>query len=264
MAGTSREATVRVAMCQTVCLAGDRSGNVARIERACEEAAAQDAQIACFPETALLGWVNDAAHQRACPIPGPDADRLCALARRFKLGLCVGLAEKEAARLYDSALLIDPEGRILLKHRKLNILTHLMTPPYTPGTEVTVVSTPWGRVGVLICADTFESAHCQALREQRAELVLVPYGWAAPEENWPGHGNELRKVVQSAARQAHAPVVGVDSVGQITCGLWCGWVFGGQSVAVDATGEVLVTLADRDREVRVVDVPVDRRNSGTA
>lgn len=55
MAKTFPKPTVRVAMCQTVCLAGDRSGNVARIERACEEAAAQDAQIACFPETTLLG-----------------------------------------------------------------------------------------------------------------------------------------------------------------------------------------------------------------
>jgi len=171
----------------------------------------------------------------------------------------VGLAEKNGDHLHDTAVLIDADGHILLRHRKLNILTKLMTPPYTPGTEVTVVGSPWGRVGVLICADTFEPAHCQALREQRPDLVLVPYGWAAPEENWPGHGSELHKVVQSAARRVNAPVVGIDSVGQITCGPWTGWVFGGQSIAVDAAGTVLVVLADRDREVRVVDVPVGSR-----
>ena len=255
MTRRSNRRAVRVAMCQIVCLAGDRSGNFARIERACREAAAERAQIACFPETALLGWVYDGAHQRACPIPGPDYDRLCALARQYKLGLCVGLAEKQDEKLYDAAVLIDDAGRLLLRHRKMNILTELMTPPYTPGAEVTVVDTPWGRVGMLICADTFEPAHCQALREQRADLVLVPYGWAAPEENWPEHGNELHKVVESTARRAAAPVVGVNSVGRIARGPWRGWVFGGQSLAVDAAGKVLARLVDRDREVRVIDVP---------
>lgn len=57
--------TVRVAICQICCLDGDRSGNIVRIENAVTEAKKAYSDIACFPETSLLGWVNPDAHQRA-------------------------------------------------------------------------------------------------------------------------------------------------------------------------------------------------------
>ena len=85
------------------------------------------ADIACLPETALLGWVNPEAHKRACAVPGADSDRLCKLAKDFGIYLCVGLAEKDGGKLYDSALLIGNAGQILLKHRKINLLSELMT-----------------------------------------------------------------------------------------------------------------------------------------
>ena len=62
--------TIQMAMCQIVCLDGDRAGNFVRIENALREAKAAQADIACFPETAILGWVNPEAHERAFPIPG--------------------------------------------------------------------------------------------------------------------------------------------------------------------------------------------------
>ncbi len=157
--------TVRVAMCQIFCLDGDRSGNFARIETALNEAKEAEADIACFPETALLGWVNPEAHERSHPIPGKDSDQLCGLAAKYKVHLCIGLAEKEKDRLYDSVILIDDTGKILLKHRKKNILTKLMTPPYTPGKDISVTDTKFGRIGLLICADTFKTE----ILEQMAE-----------------------------------------------------------------------------------------------
>src|SRR5512143_908035 len=148
---------VPTAICQIVCLDGDREGNFARIEHAMAEAAEAEARLACFPESSLLGWVNAAAHHRACPIPGPDSDRLCRLAKQYGLYVCIGLDEKDGDRLFGSAILIDPGGQILLKHRKINVLPELMTPPYSRGHEedITAVTTPLGKIGVVICADTF-------------------------------------------------------------------------------------------------------------
>lgn len=248
--------TVRVAMCQILCLSGDRSGNFIRIENAIEEAARAGAQIACFPETSIYGWVYSDAHQRACPVPGQDSDRLCGLAKKYGLYVCIGLAEKNGVQLHDSAILIDPAGQILLTHRKMNILTELMTPPYTPGNQVSAFDTELGRIGILICADTFRTDILDAMAGQKPDLVFVPYGWAAPEENWPEHGKELHSVVQSAARRIGAPVVGVDLVGQITRGPWMDRVYGGQSIAVEASGRILAVAVDRDRDIVVVDVPI--------
>jgi predicted amidohydrolase len=147
---------VKIAMCQIVCLDGDRRGNLARAERAVSEAAAAGAVIACLPESAVLGWVNPDAHRRAQPIPGEDSERLCEMARRHGVFLCAGLDERAGESLYDSAVLVDDAGKVLLKHRKIILLSELMTPPYSAGEEVQVAQTRFGRVGVLICADTHE------------------------------------------------------------------------------------------------------------
>ena len=246
--------TVVVGVGQIFCLDGDRSGNLVRIENAVAEAKRQGAEIVTLPESALLGWENPAAHVRADPIPGSDSDRLCALARAYRVHLCVGLDEKEGDRLYGSCLLIDDRGKILLKHRKVNVLAELMTPPYSPGAGVAAVDTRLGRIGVIICADSFVPDVLQAMRAEAPDLLLIPYGWAAPEAKWPRHGQSLRRIVQKVARTVGCPVVGTDLVGMMTHGPWAGQVYGGQSVVADGRGRILRACADRDREVAVLRV----------
>lgn len=241
-------------MCQIFCLDGDRSGNFVRIENAVGEAVEAAADIICFPETAILGWVNPAAHKRAFEIPGEDTNRLAELAKKYKRHLCVGLAEKDGDKLYDSVVLIDDAGRIILKHRKMNILTELMTPPYTPGNDVGVTETKFGAVGMLICADTFRADALKKMAALKPDIVLVPYGWAAPEEKWPDHGKSLRATVANAARKIGTHVIGTDLVGEITQGPWAGQIYGGQSVACDKTGKVIALACDRDRDMRIVTV----------
>ena len=53
----SPDQTIKVAVCQTLCLDSDKSGNLKRIEYALMTASEQGAQLACFPETSILGWV---------------------------------------------------------------------------------------------------------------------------------------------------------------------------------------------------------------
>jgi len=246
--------TIRIAMCQIFCLDGDRSGNFVRIKNAIREAKDANADIACFPETAILGWVNPDAHERACPIPGDDSNQLSQLARKYGIYICIGLAEKEDNHLYDSVILIDDNGKILLKHRKINILSELMMPPYTSGEGLGIAETIFGSIGLMICADTFKTDLLRQMADLKPDLVLVPYGWAAPEDQWPQHGKQLEDTVMKAAKAIKAPLVGVDLVGEITHGPWQGQVYGGQSVAADAHGDVLAIACDRDRDIRVISI----------
>jgi len=248
--------TIRIAMCQIFALDGDRSGNFVRIENAIREAKDADADIICFPETTILGWVNPDAHKRAYPIPGKDSQRLCELAKKYETYLCAGLAEKNGTNLYDSVILIDNKGQILLKHRKINILTELMTPPYTPGKDVNTVETEFGKIGLLICADTFEDEILKRMAALKPGLLLVPFGWAAEENEWPEHGKKLENVVTEATRKTGAPVVGTDLVGQITRGPWKDRVFGGQSVAADKNGKTLAIAKDRDRDIKIASIRI--------
>jgi predicted amidohydrolase len=253
---TAEERVVKIAVAQIFCLDGDRSGNLVRIENAVKKAKAEGADLVAFPESCLFGWVNPDAHQRACPIPGEDSDILSGFARRHKIFIHIGLDEKEGENLYGAAILIDDEGKILLKHRKNNVLAELMTPPYTPGSGVCSVATKLGRIGVMICADSFRTNLLEQMRDLKPDYVLIPYGWAAKESQWPDHGLELKKTVQKAAKAIGRPVIGTDLVGAISKGPWAGQVYGGQSVGVDGTGDILFVLKDRDVDLGLVKIRI--------
>lgn len=250
----AQERTVRVAVCQILSIDGDREGNFRRIEYALEQARAAHADIAAFPESIILGWENPDAHRMAAPIPGADSDRIAAMARKYGLMISIGLDEKDGERLYDSAILVDRTGKILWKHRKLNVLAYLMDPPYSEGTidGVGVVETEVGRIGLVICADTFQDAVAKRIETLAPDLMLVPYGWAAPMDQWPEHAKQLEALVKRRAAQWKCPVVGTDLIGQMSHGPWKGQTYGGASVVMDATGKVLDILRDRDVEVRTV------------
>jgi predicted amidohydrolase len=247
---------VRVAVCQILCIDGDREGNFRRISYALEEAVKAKADIACFPESAVLGWENPDAHKLATPIPGEDSARICELARRFSVMISIGLDEKAGSQLYDSAILVDRDGKILLKHRKINVLAELMDPPYATGMpeDIAAVDTRVGRIGMMICADTFTEKHLKRMTALKPDLVLVPYGWAAKNEEWPGHAKNLEKLVCKLARTWACPVVGTDLVGVISQGPWRGRTYGGASVVAAAKGQTLAVLKDRDVEVRTLTV----------
>jgi len=255
--GSGHMKMVKIAMCQIFSLDGDRKGNLVRIENAVHEAKDAGAQLVCFPETAILGWVNPDAHKRACPVPGPDSDRLCKLAGTVGIHLCIGLAEKDRSRLHDSVLLIDSAGKILLKHRKMNLLANLMEPAYTPGGAVNAVDTEFGRIGLLICADTHEERILERMAELKPDLLLVPYGYAAEEKDWPMHREALEKVVRHTAQKTGAYVVGTNLVGQISNGPWRGRVYGGWSIAVDRMGGIVAVAKDRDRDIKIFGIDTE-------
>jgi len=255
---TNRPKTIRIAVCQILAIDSDREGNFRRIEYALESARDQRADIATFPESVILGWENPHAHEMAEPIPGPDSDRICAFASKYGVMISIGLDEKDGERLYDSAILVDRGGQLLWKHRKLNVLAELMDPPYAEGAaeDIGAVDTEFGRIGTLICADTFVDAYAENIARLKPDLMLIPYGWAAQSDKWPRHGDELARIVADRAKVWGCPVVGTDLVGVMTHGPWKGQTFGGASVVADGAGNVVATLRDRDVEVRIVDVPV--------
>jgi len=243
-----------IALAQILCIDGDRAGNFLRIENAIIEAKSKKAAIIVFPESAIFGWVNPEAHQRATTIPGTDSDQLCSLAKKYQIYICIGLDEKAKNQLFDSAILIDDEGKILLKHRKINVLPKLMTPSYSVGGEVNAVDTKFGKIGVLICADSFQQDLLEKMAIQKPTFMLIPFGWAAPENQWPQHGKNLEKVVKNVAQKLNCPVIGTDLVGQILHGPWAGQVYVGQSVACDKDGNVIKIGKDREPDILIVKI----------
>jgi predicted amidohydrolase len=109
------------------------------------------------------------------PIPGPQTDRLCELARRSKQWLIPGsMWEIEDGKMYNTAVVISPEGEMIAKYRK-------MFPwlPYEAGTaagnEFCVFDIPSiGRFGLCICYDMWFPEVARTLAWMGAEVILQP------------------------------------------------------------------------------------------
>lgn len=251
---TPDKGVVKIAMAQIFCLDSDTSGNFRRIDYAIQDAVEGGAQLVCFAETSLFGWVNPDAHKMASTIPGKDTDQLAKMAKKYGVYICIGLCEKDGEKLYDSVILMDHQGEILLKHRKINILEELMDPPYTPGEGVQVVETEFGRIGLLVCADSFVPEILDDMSKLNPDLLLIPYGWANTTDKWPQHGEALRKTIEKVVKKLNCPVIGTDALGVISNGPWTGLNFGGQSYAIDRDGTVIAKGRDRERDIIMIEL----------
>jgi hypothetical protein len=140
----------------------------------------------CLPEALDCGWAHPSARELAGEIPHGDACRqLRALAKRHGVFVSAGLAEREArstkpgTRFFNSAVLIDPHGEVILHHRKINELDFARE-LYSTGDRLGVVETPWGRAGLMICADAFAPGQVisRTLAHMGAWFILSPCAWA--------------------------------------------------------------------------------------
>lgn len=108
-------------------------------------------------------------------IPGPLSERLCNLARHNRLWLIPGsMFEMEGDKLYNTSLVISPQGEIVCKYRK-------MFPwlPYEAGTsagdQFCIFDVPnAGRFGLCICYDMWFPEVSRTLAWMGAEVILQP------------------------------------------------------------------------------------------
>ena len=160
----------------------DTEANLAAIVNAAEEAADAGADLVLFAEAALTGLVNndDPAHDLPLgqEIPGPITESLARLAQRIGVWIAVGLIEREGTRLYDSALLFSPDGRIALRHRRIQSLWHGRSADpavYCQGTKMEAADTPLGRFVFLICGELFDDEVLGKARALQPDWVLFPF-----------------------------------------------------------------------------------------
>jgi len=184
----------------------EKDANLRRAEALIREAAAGGAQIVCTTECFLDGYAIadksiplDKYRALGEPIPdGPSYKRLAALARELKILLVAGMLEADGEARCNTAVLISPEGRLLGKYRKQHLEHELAR--NRPGTESPVFDTPYGRIGVMICADRRLPEIAGRMKEQGADFLLcLSGGMFGPKSNDP--------ILQARSRETHLPIV---------------------------------------------------------
>jgi predicted amidohydrolase len=216
--------------------------------RACavvSEAAEQGAEVVLLPEALPWGWMASAARVEADPVPdGVVCRTLRDAARAAAVYVCTGIVERAGDRLFNAAVLIDPRGDVVLHHRKiheLDIAQHL----YARGDRLGVADTPWGRIGLMICADGFADglAISRSLGLMGASVILSPCAWAVPpthDQQREPYGQLWRDSYGPVARAFGIWIAGASNVGPIVEGPWAGHGCIGCSMVVDAAGDVVL------------------------
>jgi predicted amidohydrolase len=197
-----------------------------------------------LPECLDVGWTHPSAKHLAKPIPGKHSQLLGDAARSSGLYVVAGLTERSGDEIYNSAVLLSPEGEILLKHRKINELD-IASSLYGSGTSLAVARTELGAIGITICADNFPDSLVfgHSLARMGAQILLSPCAWAvdADHDNFrEPYGALWLDAYVPLARMYDLTIVAASNVGWLSDGPWKGRKCIGCSLAVGPGGDVLM------------------------
>lgn len=138
------------------------------------EAARQHADLIVLGETITVVGLNRTYADVAEPIPGPSSEYFGELAREHNLYIVAGLVERDGHLIYNTSVLLGPEGEIVGKYRKVCLPRTEIQAGIAPGNDYPVFETRFGKVGMMICYDGFFPEVALELTRRGAEVIAWP------------------------------------------------------------------------------------------
>ncbi len=189
----------------------EKEKNYKRAESLIREASRRGAKIVCTTESFLDGYsirdenmTFEKFRSLAEPIPdGEYLSKLQKLSDELEIYLVAGLTELSGENIYNSAVLIDPNGKILGIYRK-NFLWGEEKEKYKSGSVFPVFDTIYGKIGMMICYDRQNKESISELKDNGAELVFCPAGG--------GFGAQNDQIVSQRSREGKIPIVFVHPI----------------------------------------------------
>lgn len=216
----------------------DKSANYQKAERLIRRVAREGAQIVSTHEGFLEGYVvyqeeNTPARflEVAEALDGPYVERLRALSDELNIYLAAGLAERDGDRVYNTVILLGPDGQIVGRYRKTH-MAHIESRWYARGAALSVFDTPFGKVGIMICYDRQFPEVARLLALQGAEVILNP--------SWGVYGELNQTMLRTRAYENR---------------LYLAHVHPFQGLIINPLGEVLAAKGTNEEKlVRTVDL----------
>ncbi len=190
----TKEKRVAVAVVQAASVPFDAEACVDKAVRLIGEAAATGATVILFPEAFITGYpkglnfglavgARDPVGREefrlyldaAIEVPGPQTARLGEAAAASRAYVVIGVIERELGTCYCTALFFGPDGALLGKHRKLmpTVLERVIW-GFGDGSTLTVVDSPYGRIGSVICWENYMPMLRMAMYSKNVALYCAP------------------------------------------------------------------------------------------
>ncbi|NGZ83274.1 Nit6803 family nitrilase [Duganella aceris] len=187
---TTTKKIVRAAAVQIAPDLDSADGTLAKVLQAIADAAAQGAELVVFPETFvpyypyfsfvrppfLAGAEHLLLYERAVIVPGPVTDAVSAAARSHGVVVVLGVNERDHGSLYNTQLVFDANGELVLKRRKITPTYHeRMIWGQGDASGLKVVDTAVGRLGALACWEHYNPLARYALMAQHEEIHCAQF-----------------------------------------------------------------------------------------
>ena len=216
--------------------AGELSANVDRLAELVRKHA-DGAALVVAPELVTSGYDLDVLARRglelAEPLDGPTAARVSELATETGATLVFGMLERDGEALYDTAVAVAPDGR-LVPYRKSHLYP-TESELFAAGTELVVAQTPAGRLGMMICFEHAFPDVATTLALRGAQILVIPS--AVPF----GYEHLLTLRTRARAQDNQVFAVGCNLAGNGFCG---------RSLVADPRGEVLAGAGTSETVLR--------------
>lgn len=186
----SHSPIVRAAAVQISPVLFSRDGTTEKVLQAIADAAKEGAQIVVFPETFIpyypyfsfvqppvfMGKEHMRLYEEAVVVPGPVTDAVSRAARSYEMVVVLGVNERDGGSLYNTQLIFDTDGTLVLKRRKITPTYHeRMVWGQGDGSGLTAVQTGVGKVGALACWEHYNPLARYALMAQHEEIHCAQF-----------------------------------------------------------------------------------------
>ena len=198
-------------------------------------ASQQKVDLIVFPELATSGYeLGVRFTELAQRIPGPTINLLAQRAAEFGVYIAFGMVTKEKVEsvLYNSAVLVGPDGELLGNYNKIHLRGEERM-AFREGFRMPVIETEIGQIGLMLGWDLAFPEVARTLALEGAELIAVMANWETTQmEEW-------RTYLRARAFENAFYVAGSNRVGEdVTIN------FGGESMIVGPRGKVFASLAE--------------------
>lgn len=145
------------------------------------EAGKQKADLVVLGETVPSANVKAKPEELAEPVPGPSTEYFGQLAKQQHLHIVLSLYERAAHLVYNTAVLIGPDGQLIGKYRKVSLPPGEAAKGIAPGKDFPVFDTAIGKVGMMVCYDGFFPEVARELTKNGAEIIAWPVWGCNPK-----------------------------------------------------------------------------------
>ncbi|KAM3097086.1 Nit6803 family nitrilase [Phormidesmis sp. 146-12] len=181
---------VRAAAVQISPVLFSREGTIEKVLNAIDDAAKQGVQLIVFPETVvpyypyfsfvqppvLMGKEHMRLYQEAVEVPSVTTEAVSRAARSHQMVVVLGVTERDNGSLYNTQLIFDADGSLLLKRRKITPTYHeRMVWGQGDGSGLKVVQSAIGKLGALACWEHYNPLARFALMAQHEQIHCAQF-----------------------------------------------------------------------------------------